>query len=87
METASTETNIPEANPSNMAANVLAVSSYIITLVICRLVQPIDLNTPNSHIESLMLADIVIISWNVPSMKTTVLHIQLKNYRSFMYSF
>jgi len=43
-----------------------------------------DLSTPNSHMESLMLAETVITSWKAPKMKQMELVIKLKNVTIFI---
>lgn len=67
----STETMIPQTYPRVIAASVVAISSYTITAVIYLLVHPIDLSTPSSHIESLILAETVTTSWKAPRMRQT----------------
>lgn len=54
--------NNPIKNPKIMELRLFAIDSYTVTLIISFFVIPIDLNTPNSHIESLMLAEIVTIN-------------------------
>jgi len=43
-----------------------------------------DLKTPNSHIESLILAAIVIISWKAPRMKQIIEVMKLKKSTSLI---
>ena len=52
----------PMRNPRMIEERLLDIASYIINLVISSLVIPMALRTPNSHIESLMFADIVTMS-------------------------
>ena len=75
-------TMIPDMKPKNIDANVFAISSYTIILVICCLVQPMDLRMPNSQDESLMFAVNVMISWNEPRVKQIALQSTLKNWSS-----
>ena len=74
------DVRIPERQPKVIADNVLETSSQIITREIQILVHPIDLNTPSSHMLSLMFALIVIISQNIPKTKQIAdVHIENKS--------
>ena len=56
-----------------MAERVFEIISKHRMRVIYSLVLPIDRNTPRSHIESLMLAPIVVISIKAPRLKQMML--------------
>lgn len=56
------EIKIPIMKPKMIELRLFAMDSYTLILMTSFLVMPIDLRTPNSHIESLILALIVTIN-------------------------